>query len=177
MEDLYQIEGNKYVDPRTDEQFIVKNVELWGNIIVALFEYEDGEPWDERASWVINNCELVEKNAAPADLTFYTDEGLMEKAYSMGMDFAEENESSTPHDFEDIAKFFKNTVRGNNITNQRNKTFSEELERFINSGANKQDVVDEAWDGFMDFVAEIAFNVQYPDDEQRQKQIEKLAVE
>ena len=155
MKDLYQIEGNEYLNSSIGERFIVKRVEKWSVGPVAIMEYEDGTPHDEPAKWVKNNCELLEKNATPVDLMFYNDEGIMSKAYKMGMDFAEYLGDSLPRQEKDMARFFREKVRGDLVENDKGRTFSQEVERFVNSGVSKDDVVEEAWKGFAEFAVDI----------------------
>jgi hypothetical protein len=175
MRELYEIEGNEYLNPSIGERFVVKRVENWSIGPVAIMEYEDGVPHDEPAEWVRNNCELLEENASPVDLMFYNDEGIMSKAHKMGMDFAENLRGSLPNQEMDMARFFRDKVKENQVENEKGRTFTQELERFVNSGVSREDVVEKAWTGFAEFAVEID-DVEPVKNEER-KRVNQIALE
>ena len=173
MDSLYKIEGNKYLNPEIDEKFIVKRVENWGAMgPVAIMEYEDGTPYDEPAQWIKQNCELLQENAAPVDLTFYDDEGVESKAWVMGSDFCKAM-NNLPSDYEKLAKVFKRKVRQDKVQNKKGRTFSEELERFSNTDIGKQKVINKAWVGFIES-ADLPPS-QGPDTREEMDKIDKIA--
>ena len=173
MDSLYKMEGNKYLNPDIDEKFIVKRVENWGPMgPVAIMEYEDGTPYDEPAQWIKQNCELLQENAAPVDLTFYDDEGVESKARVMGGNFST-SMNNLPSDYKKLAKVFKRKVRQDKVQNKKGRTFSEELERFANANMNKQDVINEAWSGFVEYTGLSPNNT--PDTREEMNKIDEIA--
>lgn len=171
------IAGNEYLDHQAEERFVVKRVEDWGFADIAIMEYEDGTPYDQPANWVRNDCTLLDEDVAPVDLNFYTDEGLETKAANVGMDFGEAVESDlNGMTAREAAEYFRDTVRKGNVTNDKNRTLPEELERFQSAGYDPDDALKHMWNGFAEFAVDLG-PVSPPDTKNEIEQNNQIATE